>query len=44
MPIRKVKGECYRVENTTTKKCMSKTQAEKQLRAIKANQQRRGRK
>lgn len=37
MPIRKVKGG-YKVDNTTTKKPLSKTTAKKQLAAIKINQ------
>ena len=37
MPIRKVNGG-YKVDNTTTKKPLSKKKALAQLRAIKANQ------
>lgn len=37
MPIKKVKGG-YKVANTKTKKPMSKKRAERQLKAIKANQ------
>ena len=40
MPVRKVKGG-YKVENTNTKKPLSKKKAEQQLKAIKANQARR---
>lgn len=41
MPIKKVKGG-YHVENTTTKKPLTKEMAEKQLAAIKANQAKKG--
>jgi hypothetical protein len=37
MPIRKVKGG-YKVDNTTTKKPLSKDKAKKQLAAIKISQ------
>ena len=43
MPIRKQKKgskTCYKVEGTTTKKCMTKKQAEEQLKAIKARKKR----
>jgi len=40
MPIRKVKGG-YKVANTTTKKPLSKEKAQAQLKAIKANQNKR---
>ena len=38
MPVIKRKGGGYKVEGTNTKKRMTKKQAEKQLKAIKANQ------
>ena len=41
MPIRKAKGG-YKVEGTNTKKPMTKKKAEAQLRAIKANQAKKG--
>lgn len=40
MPIRKVKGG-YKVDNTTTKKPLTKKKAEAQLKAIKASQSKR---
>lgn len=40
MPVRKTKKGCYKVDNTTTKKCMTKSGAKKQLKAIKASQSR----
>lgn len=41
MPVVKRKSGGYKVANTTTKKRMTKTQAQKQLKAIKANQAKR---
>lgn len=43
MPVKKVKGG-YKVANTTTKKPLTKKKAVAQLRAIKANQAKKGKK
>ncbi|MCK9429046.1 MAG: hypothetical protein M0R17_03425 [Candidatus Omnitrophica bacterium] len=41
MPVYKRKNSnCYKVHNTTTKKCLTKKQATKQLQAIEANKHR----
>jgi len=43
MPVRKrQRKNCYKVEGVKTDKCLTKKEAEKQLKAIKARQNRRG--
>lgn len=41
MPVRKRKGGGYKVDNTTTKKRLTKKQAEKQLAAIEISKKKR---